>query len=215
MQHIAIEVTPRPERLTKGERKQLRKDGNILATVYGKGQESVPVTVKASDLARVFRAETGINTLIDLPLNGKRHVVKMEHVEQDPITHHILHVGLHEIQANEPQKATIAVEIVGEPDAVHTKEGVLELNATTVEVKCLPEQAVTSVVLDVSDMTINDVRRAGDLKLPGGFELLTDPDMMLASLHVLKARVTEEEATGEVGPEKETSQAEAAEPAEA
>jgi large subunit ribosomal protein L25 len=213
MQHIAIEVTPRAEHLTKGERKQLRKDGYILATVYGKGRESVPVTVKASDLARVFRAETGINTLIDLPLEGKRHVVKVEHIEQDPITHHILHIGLHEIKANEPQKTTIAVETVGQPEAVQAKEGLLELGATTVEVRCLPERAVPNLPLDVSDMKINDVKRAGDLKLPSGFELLTDPATPLASLHVLRAMVTEEEAIGEVGPE-EAAEAEAVEPAE-
>jgi large subunit ribosomal protein L25 len=213
MQHIAIEVKPRPERLTKGERKRLRNDGYILASVYGKDIQGVPVTMRASDLARVFRAETGINTLIDLPLNGKQRVVKVEHIEQDPITRHILHVGLHEIKANEPQKATIAVELVGEPDAVRDKEGILEPGAATVEVKCLPERAVPSLALDVSGMKINDVLRAGDLELPGGFELLTDPDTPLVSLHVLKAMVTEEEATGEVAREETAEEEEEAAPA--
>jgi large subunit ribosomal protein L25 len=211
MQHIAIEVKPRPDHLTKGERKQLRRDGFILASVYGKDISGVPVTMKASDLARVFRAETGINTLIDLPLNGKRRVVKVEHIEQDPITHHILHVGLHEIKANEPQKATVAVETVGEPEAVHAKEGILELGTTTIEVKCLPERAVPRLMLDVSGMKINDVLRASDLKLPAGFELLTDAETPLASLHVLKAMVTAEEATGEVSreePEEESAASE-------
>jgi large subunit ribosomal protein L25 len=183
MEHIAVEARHREPHLTKGARKELRHQGMILGAVYGRGIESVPVTLKARDLSRVFNAETGMNTLIDLQLDGKRHLVRVSKLETDPITHYPLHISLQTISATEPQKATISLEFTGEPEAVRAKEGLLEIAHSTIDVRALPEDIVSGLTLDVSDMTLNSVKRAGDVKLPKGYELLTDPDASLVSLH--------------------------------
>lgn len=197
MEHIAIEARPRSASATKGERKQLRRGGHIPAALFGKGIDPVLVTVEARDLMKVLHAETGVNTLIDLSLEGRRHLVRLAQVELDPVHRTFLHVGLHEMAANEARKATVPVEITGEPEDVQTGVALLETSLVHVDVRCLPDRLPAAFTLDVSDMKIGDVRYASDLPLPEGAELLTPPDTAVVSLHVKAAMVEEVAETGE------------------
>jgi large subunit ribosomal protein L25 len=191
MEHIAVEARLRESHLTKGERKDLRHRGLILGSVYGRDMEAVPVILQANDLSRVVNAETGMNTLVDLSVDGKRHLVRVSKLDTDPITHFPIHVGLQKISAKEPQKATIPVELIGEPEAVQLKEGMLDSANTTVDIRALPENLVPALTLDVSGMQLHDVMRAKDLTLPRGYELLTDPEAVLVSLTGLRTMVEE------------------------
>jgi large subunit ribosomal protein L25 len=194
MEHIAIEARPRAS-TTKGEQKRQRRMGHIPAAVFGRGMDPVLVSVEARDLARVLQSDAGVNTLIDLSVNGARHLVKLAEVELDPIARTFLHVGLHKIQANELGRATIPIEIVGEPEAVRIGEALLEPGTSTVDVKCLPEDLVSAFTLDVSDMKVGDVRTIGDLTVPDRIEVMSAPDTAIVSLHVLRAMVDEDAET--------------------
>jgi large subunit ribosomal protein L25 len=201
MQHVAVTAQPRAERLTKGQRKDLRRNGTILASVYGKGRESVPVTLSAADLSRVFSSETGTNTLVDLKIGdtSQRSLARITAIEMEPITMRFRHVGLHIISANESQKATVPIEIVGEPEAVHNHEGIIESTLNTVEISAMPENLVGHVTLDVSNMEMDQVLHASDLELPQGVELLTASDATVAALHRTPEVLSDEavEATGD------------------
>jgi large subunit ribosomal protein L25 len=182
MQHIAMEARTRAAKMTKGERKQLRRSGYVMGSLYGRGIEAQSVTVSAKDLVRVLSAEAGVNTLVDLTFNGKRHLIKLSGIEIDPISRALRHVGLHTIKASEPQKATIPVELVGEPELVQTNEAALEQASMTIDVKALPEKMGHSIQLDVSEMQLDEVKYASDLQLPKGFELISTAEMPIVAL---------------------------------
>ena len=193
MEHMSIEARPRNAGVTKSELKRLRRMGHIPAAVFGRGMEPVLVTVDARALNRVLGSEAGVNTLIDLTLEGRRHLVRLTEVDLDPIARTFLHVGLHTIQRNEASKATVRIEIVGEPEDVHTGLALLEPGALSVEVKSLPEDLVPALTLDISDMKIGDVRHVSDLPIPERLELLSAPDTAIVSVRAKPAMV--EEAT--------------------
>lgn len=188
MLHIAVTAEARPERLTKSERKNFRKQGRVLASVYGKGQESSSVLLSASDMLRVFSAETGENTLIDLSITNRpgRQLARVVAIEMEPITNRFRHVGLHVISATESQKAHVPVEFIGEPEAVHNKIGVLEVGTASVEITALPEDLIGHLSIDVSGMQIDDVFHVSDLVLPARVELITDPTAPLVSLRTAR-----------------------------
>ncbi len=188
MLHIAVTAEARPERLAKSARKNLRKEGRVLASVYGKGQTSTSVLLSASDISRVLSATTGENTLIDLSITNRpgRQLARVIAIEMEPITNRFRHIGLHIISATEAQKAAVTVEFVGEPPAVHNKVGVLEIGTDTVEISALPEDLIGHFTIDVSQMEIGDVKHASDLVLPGRVELLTAPETPLVSLRIAR-----------------------------
>ena len=207
MEHIAVEARPRTANVTKGERNRLRRMGHIPAAVFGKGMDPVLVTVEAKALAKVLLSDAGKNTLIDLSLGDSRHLVRLAEVEMDPIHRTFLHVGLHKMAVGEATKATIPVLVVGEPEDVRLGQAMLEPGAGSLEVKCLPEDMIAHLDLDVSDMHIGDVRFASDLKLPPRMELLSPPDTALVSLHTLASHVEEFSETGAEQPAEETEAA--------
>jgi len=195
MEHIAITAEPRPEHLTKGARKALRQSGHILASVYGKGIESVSVILSASDLARVLNTETGTNTLVDLTIGKtkRRQLARLSAIEMEPITHYFRHVGLHVIQSNQMQKANVPIQFVGEAEAMHNHTGLLEPGVATVEIQAMPESLVGHLTVDVSQMEIGDVLHASDLPLPPKVNLLSDPALPIASLRLMRDTMTAEE----------------------
>ncbi len=208
MEHIAVEAQARPLNITKGERARLRRAGHIPAAIFGKGKETVLVTVEARDLAKILASEGGTNTLVDLTIDGARHLAKLTEVEIDPIKRAFLHVGLHAISATETQKSQIPVEITGEPESVHLGDAVLEHGTQHVEVRAMPEATPGHFTLDVSNMQIGDVLHASDLTLPAGVELLTPLDAALASLHTARVEVTADDladAEAATGPAKDSS----------
>jgi len=191
MEHIAIEAHPRSASNSKGERKRQRRAGHIPAAVYGKGIAPTLLSIEARDVVKVLNSQAGTNTLIDLTLNGQRHLVKMSELEVEPISRILLHVGLHKIAANEPTKASVPVEFIGEPEPVGLGEGIIETGGSvTVDVKSLPEKLPASLQLDISDMKIGDVKHVSDLSIPKGIELLSDPGAPLVSVRISKAVVT-------------------------
>jgi ribosomal protein L25, Ctc-form len=189
MEHIAIEVQPRAHHNTKSERKTMRRVGQIPGSLYGKGIDPEPVVIGAKDIARILTSETGTNTLVDLTLEGKKHLVRLTNLEVDPISKALQHVGLQKISARDPQKATIALELEGEPEPVRLNEALLEFSTTSIDIRALPEQLVASLTVDVSGMQVGDVIYASDLKLPNGFELLTSPEAAIVSVKMAKVSV--------------------------
>jgi len=201
MKHIAVTAQTRSERLTKGQRKDLRRTGSILASVYGKGRTSTSVLLSASDLSRIFSSETGVNTLVDLAIDDQqtRSLARVTAIEMEPITQRFRHIGLHIIAANETQKASVPIEMVGEPVDVHNHDGIVEQGTTTVEISAMPENLVGHLTLDISNMAMDDVLHVSDLELPQGVEILTSGDTPVASLHRTPETISTEdaEATGD------------------
>ncbi len=214
MEHIAIEAKTRTANTSKGERNRLRRAGHIPAAVFGKGIEGVLVTIEAKDVAKVLASDAGANTLIDLSLDGARHLVKLSEVEINPLTRNFQHVGLHKISANEPQKATVPVELIGEPEAVRLNDGILDQAHFTIDVKALPERLASHITLDISEMQIGDVKYASDIALPNGNELLSPGDTVIVSVKMARELVTDTEIENEMeegtGPSPDSSSPEEA-----
>ena len=195
MEHIAVTARPRATRNTKGEQRQMRLQGHIPAAIYGKGIDAILLTVEAKDVARVLNSEAGVNTLIDLTLDGGRHLVKIDQVDMDPIARTLRHISLHKIARNETTKATIPIELIGTPEDVAAGTAILEPGAVHVDVKCLPEDLVAALTMDVSEMKIGDVRHVSDLQVPRGIEILAPPETSIASVHVARAPLEDVQET--------------------
>ena len=195
MEHIAVTARPRPTQVTKGQQRQMRLQGHIPAAIYGKGIDAILLTVEAKDVARVLSSEAGVNTLIDLTLDGGRHLVRIDQVDMDPIARTLRHVSLHKIAGDEMSKATIPIELVGTPEDVATGTAIVEPGATSIDVRCKPDDMVASIQVDISDMKVGDVRHLSDVSLPRGFELITAPETSVASVHVARAAMEEVQET--------------------
>lgn len=194
MKHISVTAQARPDDMTKSAVKTLRKEGRVLASVYGKGELSTSVILSASDIMRILSAETGENTLIDLAISDKpgRRLARLTAIEMEPLTSRFRHVGLNLISATEMQKATVPVEFVGEPEDVRNNLAFLDTINSTVDISALPENFVGGIVLDISEMKVGDILTVAALQIPEKIEITTDPETVLIVAREPRVEVSEE-----------------------
>lgn len=196
-EQITIHVAPR-DTTGKNASRRLRREGRIPATLYGEGKDPVSVSVDAFTLDRMLHSETGENTIFELhdEDTGRRRAAMVKDFQIDPVTDRLVHADFIRIEADHALHVSVHVELEGTPVGVKRDGGRLENPTREVEVECLPKDIPSKLVADISKMEIGHTLRAGDLELPEGVTLLTDPEISLASVqaHVEEAIEAELEA---------------------
>jgi len=172
----------------KSDLTRLREEGFIPAVIYSKGDAGVPVKLNEHDFGMMLKHHSGENLMIDLKVDGRdaQHVLIKE-IQHHPLTSRILHVDFHEISLDRLIKVDVPVEIEGTPVGVTQGGGTLDVHTREIEVECKASDLVDNLTLDVTELKIGDSLTVGDVKLPSGFTLLTDPEVSVAT--VLKPRV--------------------------
>ena len=181
---------------SKGERKQRIRQGYVPGSIYGKGLEPVPVEVQAKAIADVLTADTGLNTLIDLTIQGERvpHTVIVDKLDRDPITRGFQAVGFHQIKKGEKVTAQLSIQLIGTPADVATGVAVLEHTLETITVHADPSKLPTHLDVDVSHLTPGDVLHVSDLPHNPALEFTTSEETAIAAVHYSRTAQAVDEA---------------------
>lgn len=195
--------------------KQLRRQGLLPATVYGKKVTSVSVAVKTDEFEKTYQAagETG---LVDLVLDKNIRPVLIHHVQNEPVTGEPLHIEFFQVDLKEAVRTNVPLVFIGEAPAVAQKQGVLLTVLDEVEVEALPTQLPEKITVDVSLLAqVNQELKVSDLKLPSGVTLLTGVDLTVVKIGALVSKEAEAEAAAETAVAAAAEAAQAAAPAPA
>ncbi|NLM51297.1 MAG: 50S ribosomal protein L25/general stress protein Ctc [Firmicutes bacterium] len=207
MERLQIQAQPRALS-TKGHLKQLRKAGLVPGIVYGKKEEPIPIAVDAKDINAILNTPTGVNTLVDLSIEGQEPTtVIMKELTRDIIvSERYLHVDFMRISLTEKLELEIPIVLVGE--SVGVKEGgVLQQTLREVTLKCLPTNIPEQIELDISELQVGESLTVADLSVPEDMEIVTDLDEVVVTVVAPQAAETEAEEAEE-GIEAEEAAAE-------
>jgi len=182
----------------KGVARQLRAKGMIPGIVYGKGMDSIAISLNPKELSAAIAGEGGRNNLLTLKgvdsINGK--VVIVADLLKDPLKGVLMHVDLHKINLEEKIKVGVSINIVGTSQGV-VAGGLLDFAKHTVEVECLPKDIPERIDVDITELLVGQSIHVGDLAAPAGVKILDDSR---ATVINILGRLKEEEA---VAPESE------------
>jgi large subunit ribosomal protein L25 len=168
----------------KGVARKLRQRGLIPAILYGEG-EPIPLTVNPRSLLRVLGTAVGENVILNLTIvDGEERNQKamVKEVQRDPVTGAFLHADLLAISMERPIEVEVPVELSGIAIGVKDKGGILRQILREVKVRCLPGAIPEKILLDVSHLDIGDALHVKNLSIPGGVELLTDPEQVVVTV---------------------------------
>ncbi len=184
----------------KNEARRLRVAGQIPGVVYGGGQgAAVPIAIEPKALSRILHSESGVNTLIDLSVDGSSAgMVLVKEFQLDPIRKHLLHADFYRLAMDRPITVTVQVHLTGESKGVKQQNGVVEFLTREVAIEVLPTQIPEQIVVDVTELMIGQGVRVRDVAKDALWEPVTDGDVML--VHVTAPRGTEEPAEGAAEP---------------
>lgn len=199
--------------------KNLRKEGQIPAHVFGHKVKTVHVQVKTGDFAKVFEkaGETGI---VDLAIDGsprgeagQKHPVLIRNVQFHPVTDETLHIDFYQVNLAEKVKVNVPLEVIGESPATEKKIGLLLTPVSEVEIEALPQDLPEKIEVDVAKLAnVGDEIKVADLKIDKTkITLHTPEDLVVAQIGEL---VTKEMEAVEAEIEAEKAEAAEAAPAE-
>ena len=188
------------KRQTKGknEARRLRAAGKIPATLYGAqkaGEQPAPesVAVDPKPFMRILHSASGLNTLITLKVQGGTDArVLVKDVQLDPVSHHPLHADFYRVNMDRKILVTVPVVLRGESRGVKQDGGVLDFVHREIEVEVLPANIPDSIEIDVTDLGIGDSVHVRDLASAAAWSPVSDPDMMI--VHIVVIKVAEEAA---------------------
>jgi large subunit ribosomal protein L25 len=175
----------------KNDARRARREGMVPITVYGGGAETVAAVAPLSELAAILRSEAGRNTIFTIEVDGFGEVEVMFHDRQiDPVKGRLIHADLTRLVKGQKIEVTVPLHLVGEPFGVKEKQGVLEQIVREIEIRCEPREIPDSLDVDVSGLDVHDTLHVSDIKVSEAIEILTDQELVIATVGIVK----EEEA---------------------
>ena len=198
-----LTVTVRTE-TGKGASRRARRDGKIPAVLYGHGADPQHLELPGHDFAAVLR-HSGTNAVLTLDIAGKEQLALTKALDIHPIRHTIQHADLLVVRRGEKVVVEVNVVVEGEagPDTLVTQE----TNAIEIEAEALsiPEQLTVSV----EGAEAGTQFTAGQVALPAGVNLISDPDILVVNVvPAPTAEDLEEEGAGEAAEAAEAAEGE-------
>lgn len=179
--------------------KQLRKEGLLPATVYGKGFDSMSVQINLIEAEKIFN-EIGESGLVELIVDEKEKLpILFRNPQYHPLDEKLIHIDCYKVNLKEKISAMVPIEFIGESQAV--KDGNTLVTVTDeVEVEALPADLPESIEIDLAVLeNLESVVTVADLKVDRSkVEILTDAEQLIAKVE--EPRAEEEEPAVEVTP---------------
>jgi len=180
MKQIKLEVKSRDE-VGRGPSRRMRVAGNIPAVIYGKSG-CRRLAIDRTVFLALWKQVSGIATLIEVHEDGRDAVWSIiKEVQRNPVTDAFLHIDFHEIERGKPMQASISVHLVGDSIGVKTEDGLLEMRAHEVEVRCLPRYLPEVIEIDVSGLHVGQSVHVSEIEVPEGVEFLDDPSKLIVA----------------------------------
>jgi large subunit ribosomal protein L25 len=151
----------------KSAARKIRREGKVPGIVYGLGTDPTPVAVPSRELQHILHGASGINTLINLDLSGKKDLVLARQVVRHPVRHTLVHVDFIRVRRDQAVAAEVPIHLTGEPQGVKDG-GILEQITFTLSIEAKPADLPTGIEADVSHLEIGHQLTVGELKLPPG-----------------------------------------------
>jgi large subunit ribosomal protein L25 len=152
--------------------------------LYGRGMQPVSVTVERRDLRLALSGPAGVNTVLDLQVDGTSYPAVVKELQRHPIRRTVSHIDFLQVNMNEEITVSVGVRLEGEAKAVQAVGGLVDAAVDTIEVTCTPSNMPNEFVIDITDMQPHDVIRLADVPMPAGVTALGDPELAIVTVLV-------------------------------
>ena len=163
--------------------KALRRDGYLIANIYGKGLENINAAFKMNEFIRTVRKKETLAFAANVGGNEMELVVQS--YESHPVTGNLLHVDLMVAQPGVVTRYTVPVTTHGTPIGLKNK-GLLYLAKKRITIKGAIENLPKAINIDVGPLDLGDSVLIRDLDTLENVTF-TDADRV-AVLSIIKAK---------------------------
>ncbi len=175
---------------------KIRNAGRIPAIIYGHKQTPVAISLDAHNFAEGLHHG---HRLIDVQIDKKKEKIIVKDLQYDYLGKNIIHADLMRVDVKEMIKVAVPIELKSTATAKGTHEGgIIEEHADHLDIECKATEIPESIAVLVKDVGVGDALHASDITLPEGMKLLSPPETLLVTCHLVAAAKTTEEVEEEM-----------------
>ncbi len=169
--------------MTKQATKTLRREGYLIANIYGKGLENISAAFKSNEFIKFMRNKETL--AFDVKVGDNTLKVVVQEYQKCPLTSDLLHVDLMVAQPGVRTSYRVPVKTTGLAKGIKNK-GLLIVNHNRITVKCTLENLPESYTLDVTELDTGDNILIRDIDFPEGVDCYLDPRVPVVG--IIKAK---------------------------
>jgi len=191
----------------KGSARRLRRAGLVPVACYGRGVESLTLSVNRATLIDALDGPHGLNTVFQVDVEGEdiqyKNVILHDY-QVEPLSRALLHADLLVVEDDQLVEVNVPITTVGRAKGERSG-GKLRVIRPEIKVRCTVFDIPVAIELDVSSMGPNDVRMASDLVFGEGVEPVLHNDIAIARVMMPRQNVVGLDDTDEDEDETEAS----------
>ena len=168
--------------------RELRRNGKIPANYYYRGEANQNLAIDKKAFNHAIHSGQQV---FEVDINNETIYIMIKDIQYHSVTEEVMHVDLMRIRRTE--KMIFSIPLVLEGDAVGIDEGgIVAQVATTIDVKCLPNDVPESITVDISGLEFNSAMAAEEIVLPMDTVLVSAENTTIVTCNPPKAEVEPE-----------------------
>ena len=192
------------EDMGKGSSRRLRRlADNIPAIIYGGSKDPQPLTLIRKDLEKALENEAFYSHVLTIKVGKGKEKAILKDLQRHPAKNLVMHADFMRIDDNVSIKMHVPIHFLNEEECVgvKTEGGMIQHQATDIEVQCLPGDIPAYIEVDMLEIIIGQIVHLSDVTLPEGvtsvaLSLGESHDLAIASVYAPKGGdVDEDEVT--------------------
>ncbi len=184
----------------------LRRNGMVPAVLYGRGEETVNLTINDKEFTHLLEKIKGHSPIIDMDLAGETIKCVIKLIQRNPVSMNLLHVDFQKIHAQEKISVAVPVILIGADKAAGVKAGgILEHHLREVPIRAQLDKIPEHIEIDITELKLGHSYHISDLKVEG-VEFTMPKDTTVVS--ILAPRKVEEVVAPVVAEEEELKEPE-------
>ncbi len=169
----------------------MRREGVMPAVVYGRSEESTPISLSRKEFEKVFK-QGGSSTVITLKGLGEDKDALIHDVEFHAVSGEPLHADFYAIEKGQTVTVSVPLEFDGVSPAVKDLGGILVKVMHEIEMEVQPKDLPAAIHVDISALTGLDSKIfVSDLKFPSSAVLSVPTDEVVAMVDTAKEETEE------------------------
>jgi large subunit ribosomal protein L25 len=186
----------------KGSSRRLRRlADHIPAIIYGGEKDPQPLTIIRKDLEKSLENEAFYSHVLSINIGGKAEKAILKDLQRHPAKNLVMHADFLRVDDKVMLKVHVPIHFLNEAESygVKTQGGMVQHQATDVEVQCLPGDIPEYLEVDMLEVETGQIVHLSDIALPAGvtsvaLALGENHDLAIASIIAPKA-VSEDDET--------------------
>jgi large subunit ribosomal protein L25 len=166
----------------KGPVRRLRAEGKTPGVVYSGGDQAIALEFETKTLFQELLDIQGRNAVITLKIdNGSEKSVLVKEIQTDPLKDTLFHADFLEIDLKKYAQFEVPLAYIGKAKG-EDLGGITRIEQTSLVLKGKPLDIPDDCVIDLANLGIGDKITAGDISLPEGVSLISDPEKVCVSV---------------------------------